>query len=145
LPALAFLSKIGVSSHSTATGWWLALLIALVVSALTATTGFVDWLGIEWGTELWKTATLHMFVMVSATGVFLGAVLWGHAGYTNAAVETGPFILTLVGFGLLAIGGWLGGSIVFVHGMRVLSLVEEPTERAVAPIATPEKEKAEGA
>ena len=142
---LAFFSKIGVSEHATATGWWLALLVALVISALTALTGFVDWLEIEWGTPLWKTATLHMLTMVSATGVFLGAVLWGHAGYTEAAVRSGPFVLTLIGFGLLTLGGWLGGSIVFVHGMRVLSLVEEPTARAVAPVATPEKEEAEGA
>jgi uncharacterized membrane protein len=142
---LAFFSKIGVSEHATATGWWLALLVALVISALTALTGFVDWLEIEWGTPLWKTATLHMLTMVSATGVFLGAVLWGHAGYTEAAVRSGPFVLTLIGFGLLTLGGWLGGSIVFVHGMRVLSLVEEPTARAVAPVATLEKEEAEGA
>ena len=142
---LAFFSKIGVSSHATATGWWLALLVALVISGLTAVTGFIDWLGIEWWTPLWKTATLHMLTMLSATGVFLGAALWGHEGYTHAAVHSGPFILTLVGFGLLTIGGWLGGAIVFVHGMRVLSLVDEPAARAVTPVATPEKEEAEGA
>jgi hypothetical protein len=33
---------------------------------------------------------------------------------------------------------------VFVHGMRVLNLVEEPARRAVAPIPHPEKEAAEG-
>jgi uncharacterized membrane protein len=142
---LAFFSKIGVSSHATATGWWLALLVALVITGLTATTGFVDWLEIECATPLWKTATLHLLTMVTATGVFLGALLWGHKGYTHAAVESGPFALTLIGFGLLTLGGWLGGSIVFVHGMRVLSLVDEPTARAVAPVATPEKEEAEGA
>jgi hypothetical protein len=35
--------------------------------------------------------------------------------------------------------------VVFVHGMRVLSLVEEPAERAVSPAPKPEKEAAEGA
>ncbi len=39
------------------------------------------------------------------------------------------------------LGGWIGGSIVYVHGMRVLELVREPTVRAVAPV-TPEKEAA---
>jgi hypothetical protein len=33
---------------------------------------------------------------------------------------------------------------VFVHGMRVLSLVDEPPARAAAPAAHPEKEEAEG-
>ena len=49
------------------------------------------------------------------------------------------FVLTLVGFALLTLGGWLGGSIVFVHGMRVLNLVDEPPDRAAAPVAHPEK------
>jgi hypothetical protein len=53
-------------------------------------------------------------------------------------------VLTLVGFGVLTLGGWLGGTIVFVHGMRVLNLVEEPSARAVAPVATPEKQVAAG-
>lgn len=47
-----------------------------------------------------------------------------------------------VGFSLLAVGGWLGGSIVFVHGTRVLGLVDEPPGRAVAPVVHPEKEEA---
>jgi hypothetical protein len=49
----------------------------------------------------------------------------------------------VIGFGLLTLGGWLGGAIVFVHGMRVLSLVGEPTSRAASPIPYPEKEAAE--
>ncbi len=38
----------------------------------------------------------------------------------------GPLVLTLVGFAMLTLGGWLGGAIVFTHGMRVLKLVDEP-------------------
>jgi hypothetical protein len=44
---------------------------------------------------------------------------------------------------MLTLGGWLGGSVVYVHGMRVLNLVAEPSHRAVAPVPTPEKEFAE--
>jgi len=142
---LAVCSKIGISEHATATGWWLAMLVALVVTGLTALTGFVDWLEIEWGTPLWRTATLHMGVMLTATVVFLGALLWGHEGYTRGAVESGPFLLTLIGFVTLTAGGWIGGTITFVHGMRVLNLVDEPTRRAISPVPKPEKEEAEGA
>lgn len=140
---LAFFSKIGVSSHATATGWWLALLVALVITGLTALTGLVDWLQITRGTPLRKTATLHLLTMLSATAVFLVALLWGHKGYTHAAVESGPFALTLIGFALLTLGGWLGGTIVFVHGMRVLELVDEPAARAISPAPSREEEKAE--
>jgi hypothetical protein len=41
------------------------------------------------------------------------------------------------------VGGWLGGTVVYVHGMRVLNLAEEPTQRAVTP-GHREKEAAEG-
>lgn len=57
----------------------------------------------------------------------------------DGAAEAGPLVLTLIGYGLLTLGGWLGGTIVFVHGMRVLNLVEEPVERAVAPVSYPER------
>jgi uncharacterized membrane protein len=140
----AVLSKVGLAEHSAARGWWLALIIGLVITGATALTGFADWLSIEWGSELWKTATTHLFAMLTATVFFLVAAIAGHGGYVDQAVTTGAFILTLVGFGFLTLGGWLGGTVVFVHGMRVLNLVHEPAERAVAPAPHPAKEFAEG-
>ena len=142
---MALASVVGVANRGAAHGWWLALVIGLISTGLTATTGFLDWLTIEWRSPLWCTATWHMCSMLTATVFFLLATLIGHDGYTRGAVEGGPFVLTLVGFGFLTLGGWLGGAVVFVHGMRVLSLVEEPTERAIAPAPHPEKEEAEGA
>jgi uncharacterized membrane protein len=140
--AFGLLSVLGVSDHNTATAWWLALVVGLVVTVPTALAGFVDWLGINWGTPLWRTATLHMFAMLTATVFFLLAAIFGHGGYVDGEVTAGSLILDLVGFGVLTLGGWLGGTIVFVYGMRVLNLVEEPATRAAAPIATPEKEAA---
>jgi uncharacterized membrane protein len=136
------LSKLGVAEETFATAWWLALVVGLAITALTALTGLVDWLSIEWGSELWKTATAHMVAMLTATIFFLIAAVAAHGGYVDHAVTTGAFILTLVGFAVLTLGGWLGGAIVFVHGMRVLSLVEEPAERAVSPLPHAEKEQA---
>lgn len=138
-----FASVIGVAHVTTAHAWWIALVIGLISTVFTATTGFADWLTIEWGSPLWKTATLHMTSMVVATVFFLIATLIGHSGYTHAAVHAGPFALTVVGFAFLTLGGWLGGAIVYVYGMRVLNLVEEPPERAAAPVPHPEKEEAE--
>ena len=62
----------------------------------------------------------------------------------NGNVSAGAYALTVIGFLIMTLGGWLGGAIVFVHGMRVLSLVSEPAERAVAPVPHAEKEQAEG-
>ena len=141
----AILGKAGVAQHGFAHAWWLALLVGLGATVLTAATGFVDWLSITWGSELWKTATTHMLVNVAAGACFLVAAVLGHGGYVGGAVTTGAFVLTLVGLVLLTLGGWLGGTITFVHGMRVLSLPDEPAVRAAAPVATEEKvEAAEG-
>jgi len=134
----------GISTNAATHGWWLALLTGLIVTVPTALTGFLDWLTMEWGSELWKTATAHMLAMVSATVFFGLAALLGHDDFKAGDVTAGPFVLTVVGFGLLTLGGWFGGAVVFVHGMRVLSLVKEPAERAVSPAAKPEKEAAEG-
>jgi uncharacterized membrane protein len=142
--AAAVLSRLGVSEHNLATAWWLALIAGLIVSAPTALTGFVDWLEIETGTPLWRTATLHASAMLSATIVFAITAGAGHADYVDGTIGGASLILTLVGFGILTLGGWLGGAIVFVHGMRVLSLVDEPAKRAISPVEYPEKEQAEG-
>ena len=76
---------------------------------------------------------------------FLGlAAIFGHGAYTHANVSGGAYTLTVIGFLFMTLGGWLGGAIVFVHGMRVLSLVQEPAERAVSPVPHAEKEQAEG-
>jgi uncharacterized membrane protein len=140
---IAVLSKLGVSEHNTTTAWWLALITGLALTIPTAITGFADWLTIEGGTPLWRTATLHLSAMLSATVVFAIAVGVGHSDYVNGSVGGGSLVLTLIAFGLLTLGGWLGGAIVFTHGMRVLKLVDEPTSRAVSPLPKPEKEEAE--
>ena len=137
------LSKLGVADHTFAQAWWLALVVGLVVTVGTALTGLVDWLSITRGTELWKTATMHMVAMVTGTVFFLLAALAGHGGYVDRAVTTGAFLLTLLGFAALSAGGWLGGAITYVHGMRVLSLPDEPATRAASPVPHEEKVKAE--
>jgi hypothetical protein len=81
--------------------------------------------------------------MVTAAVLFLIASIVGHSGYSRAAVDTGPFILTLAAFATMTLGGWFGGTVVFVYGMRVLNLVTEPARRALAPVPKPEKELAE--
>jgi uncharacterized membrane protein len=141
----ALADVLGISTNAATHGWWLALITGLIVTVPTALTGLFDWLTITRGAELWKTATFHLIAMVSATVFFLLAALLGKDSFDEGNVQGLDFVLTLIGFGLLTLGGWLGGAIVFTYGMRVLNLVEEPAERAVSPAPKPEKEAAEGA
>jgi len=135
----AILSKAGVAPHGFAAGWWLALVVGLIGSVLTVATGFLDWLTITWWTPLWKTTTLHALAMATASVCFGIALAIGHGGYVDGRVSTGAFVLTLAGFGVLGTGGWIGGAVTYVHGMRVLSLPDEPAPKAIAPVPSDEK------
>jgi uncharacterized membrane protein len=139
-----FAEVTGITSNAGAYGWWIALIFGLIVTIPTALTGLLEWISIEWGSELWKTVTSHMIAMVSATIFFALAAIFGHGAYTHANVSGGAYALTVIGFLLMTLGGWLGGAVVFVHGMRVLNLVGEPAGRAAAPVPHAEKEAAEG-
>jgi len=140
---MGFASLGGVAERGAAHGWWLALVVGLIFTVPTALAGLADWWTISPGTPLKRTATSHLIAMVTATVFFLIAALIGHKGYTHGAVHAGPYVLTLIGFASMTVGGWLGGAIVFVHGMRVLNLVTEPAVRAASPLPKPEKEQAE--
>ena len=139
----AGLSKLGIAEEAAAEGWALALIVGLIVTAATSATGLLDWLQIQRGTPLFRTATSHMIAMLLATATFLIAIGAGYGDATDGVITDAALILTLIAFGLLTLGGWLGGSIVFNYGMRVLNLVEEPASRAVSPVPHPEEESAE--
>jgi uncharacterized membrane protein len=139
-----FIEVVGITERNGAIAWWLALIVGLIATVPTALTGLADWLTITWRSELWWTATYHLSSMVTATVFFALAAIVGHGPYTHADVGAGAYALTLIGYGFLALGGWLGGAIVYVYGMRVLGLPHEPTGRAVTPFPHAEKEEAEG-
>jgi hypothetical protein len=84
-----------------------------------------------------------MLVMVTASVLFLLAAIFGHSCYVSSDLTLGPFLLTILGFVSLTLGGWLGGTITYVHGMRVLSLVDEPAATASSPLPSPREEEAE--
>jgi len=116
---LCVIGALGWLGDAAGKGAWLALIGWLLAAAPTATTGFADWLTLEWGSPVWRTATLHLTAMVTAVCLFGVAAWLQWDGYEDGSVTTGGLVFALVGFGALTAGGWLGGAIVFVHGMRV--------------------------
>src|SRR3954467_26779 len=57
---LAVLGSAGAIEDAAGKAWWLALVGGLIVAVPTATTGFADWLRLDWGSARWRTATLHL-------------------------------------------------------------------------------------
>src|SRR3954449_11981992 len=124
---LAVLGALGVVQEAAGKACWLALVGGLIVAVPTAATGFADWVRLEWGSARWQTATRHLTAMVTAVVLFALAAWLQHAGYQRGDVTGGGLVFSVLGFIALTAGGWLGGAIVFVHGVRVLA-PEDPRE-----------------
>jgi len=119
--ALAVIGALGGMQDAAGKGCWLALIGGLIVALPTAATGFADWVRLEWGSERWRTATLHLTAMVTAVVLFALAALLQHRGYQRGDVTTGGVLFSVLGLVAMTAGGWLGGKLVFVHGIRVLA------------------------
>jgi uncharacterized membrane protein len=119
--ALAVIGAAGGIAEAAGKGCWLAMIGGLAVAVPTAATGFADWVRLEWGSPRWRTATLHLTAMVSAVLLYAVAAWLQYDGYRDGDVTTGGLVFSLAGLVALTAGGWLGGAIVFVHGVRVLA------------------------
>jgi len=127
------LGALGVEEEQMAHGSLLAISGGLVLAVPTALTGFLDWLDIQPGTPRKTIATTHLLVMVTATLVFAGTWLAQLDGYEHDKVKTLAWILGLVAEALLTVGGYLGGTLVFIFGVRVLKHEDATVIQAVVP------------
>jgi uncharacterized membrane protein len=141
--AMLVLGALGVEETQMAHGALLAIGGGLAVAAPTALTGLLDWLDIPKGTPRRTTATIHLVVMVSATVLFALTFIAHLDGYDDGQVETLPLVLGIAAETLLATGGFIGGSLVFVYGVRVLKRPDTPVRDALVPGAAPADETAQ--
>jgi len=108
---------------------WLALLVGIGAGIAAAGTGLADLLTIPRSSPTFRSAVVHGSVMACASLLFVVAGIFQYDGFHDGTVTTPGLIFTVAGFLLLMIGGWLGGALVFTHGMRV---VPESAPRAPA-------------
>lgn len=122
-----------LEEEQMAHGALLAIGGGLAVSLPTALTGLLDWLRIEKGTPRRTIATVHLVVMLLATAAFAVTFLTHLDGYDDGTVEAYVAVLGVVAEGLLTAGGYLGGTLVFVYGVRVLGRRDAPLTEALVP------------
>lgn len=92
----------------------------IVGGVLAAVPGFIDYASLR-GPEVKRKGRLHMLLNLAAVALFaVNFYLRTEPGrdMTDASM-TLPFALSLVGVGLLGASGWLGGEMVYVHGVGV--------------------------
>lgn len=97
-------------------GYW-CLVLGLLLAVPTAVAGLADYLALGRDHPALDTATVHMMVMLSATAAF--AAGWLLRAHTGAALDPPLWAVAaeVVGALLLAVGGWLGGTLVYRHGV----------------------------
>ncbi|MDB5922471.1 MAG: hypothetical protein JWN13_1407 [Betaproteobacteria bacterium] len=112
---LTFVLGSGVSLWFTLSFW--TMIGGLVGALLAAVPGFIDMLSLT--AQPKRLALTHM--ALNATIILLYAINIG-TRIQGASVAGAPLILSVVAIGLLAVSGWLGGQMVYVHRVGV----EEP-------------------
>jgi nitrite reductase/ring-hydroxylating ferredoxin subunit/uncharacterized membrane protein len=95
------------------------LAAAAVVTGLAAgAAGFIDYLyTIPPDSSAKKRATWHLGVNVTA--LTLIALGWAFRDLTTLRPGAGTIVLEVVGFGVMGVGGWLGGTLVFRNQIGV--------------------------
>jgi hypothetical protein len=89
-------------------------------------------------------ATIHLWVMVTATALFALTWLAQLDGYKDDEVRVLALALGLAAFAFLALGGIIGGANVFVYGIRVLKAEDAPPREALNPFGV-DQQKPPGA
>ncbi len=100
-------------------GFW-TLVGGLAAAVPAAISGFVDSRALKAGSRAASTASTHLLLMGSTTTCFLATLIVRRGPDAlsggQAALAVG---LTVVGVGLMGIGSWFGGELVFEHGSGV--------------------------
>jgi uncharacterized membrane protein len=107
-----------VSRYSIAGG-----IAGAVVAAIP---GLIDYFSID-ESEMKRIATTHLFLNVAALIVF-SFNLW--IRFRLDGESHLPLILSFVGIGLVGIGGWLGGEMVYVKGMAVEAVEKQASKNS---------------
>ena len=118
--AMLVAGAFGLEEDAMAKGALLAISGGLIVAVPTSLTGLLDWLDIRKGSPARSLGLYHLLVMVTATALFAAAWLAQRPGYLDGEVTTLGLILGLAAFGLLILGGTLGGALAYVYGVRVV-------------------------
>jgi uncharacterized membrane protein len=131
--AMLVLGALDVEETQMSHGALLAISGGLILALPTALTGLLDWLDIPKGTPAKTVATVHLFTMLGATVTFALTWLAQRPGYNDDEVRSLAWVLGLGAEALLAVGGFIGGSLVFVYGIRALKRTDVPVADALIP------------
>lgn len=127
------LAWLDVAPEITGSAAFVGIVLGLVFAIPTVVTGFLDYFDLPAQEPPRRTATGHLITMLIAAGLFLAAAVLLAPHARTGAVGGGEVLVTVVAFAVLTIGGWFGGSLAYVHGVRVTGDAQTPMREAVRP------------
>lgn len=108
-----------------------AFVIGLVLAVPTSITGLADLLDLESRAPAQTVGFVHLVLMVVAAFGFLAAVLLLWPAVDGAEVTAAATAVAVGSFLVLTAGGWVGGTLVYVYGVRVLARSDTPPGRGL--------------
>ncbi len=118
--AMLIAGACGLEQEAMAKGALLAISGGLIVTPPTALTGSLDYLALPRRSAARTLALYHLVVMVIATLLFAATWVAQRPGYLDGEVTVLGLVVGVVAFGVLVIGGTLGGALAYVYGVRVV-------------------------
>ncbi|MGH3910572.1 MAG: DUF2231 domain-containing protein [Pseudonocardiaceae bacterium] len=131
--AMLVAGAFGFEPAAMATGSVLAIAVGLIAAVPTIITGLLDLFRIPAGSPARTVGWWHLTVMATATGMFAGTLRLQLAGYSDGEIITSALVLGVVSQVLLVVGGYLGGVLTFIYGVRVLNRRTAPPADAIIP------------
>lgn len=131
--AMLIAGAFGFEQPAMATGAVLAVGVGLLAAVPTVVTGLVDLFGIPANAPARTLGWLHLAAMATATALFAGSFAVQLGGYRDGEILTLALVLGVLAELVLIVGGYLGGAITYVYGIRVLGRPDTSVGDALVP------------
>jgi uncharacterized membrane protein len=114
------LTRIGVGGNVLVRFSFWAIALGLISSLVAIPTGIIDWSGIKREKPAWKIGLYHFGLNGLVTVLYiLNLILRWETFRFDSEVAAGPFTLSVLGTLLLFVSAYLGGLMVYDHGISV--------------------------
>jgi len=93
---------------------WYTLVGGILGALVAAVPGFIDMLSLPWHTK--RIALIHMSINLTVVALY---VVNAYIRKRSGGVSDATIWLSFLSVAMLAVSGWLGGNLVYVHGVAV--------------------------
>ena len=103
---------------------WYTLVGGILGALIAAVPGFIDRLSLPWHTK--RIALMHMSINLTVVALY---VVNAYVRKQSGGVSDATIWMSVIAVLMLAVSGWLGGKLVYVHGVAVDPAAEDSAAR----------------